>query len=119
VKKLFIKSNPLEKHPNYRYEILQHFRSLKLIDDIELPADALSTLLHLQEFIGGNLIDWVGSLIELDTALEGQSENKQFKPQRLQKLVTLFTELTAFYEKNTFQNKSLLEKGFFIEQILK
>jgi hypothetical protein len=97
LKKLFVKSNELEKQPNYRCEILQHFRSLRVIDELELPADALPTLLYLQEFIGDNIVSWIGSLVELNTGLQHQAQDKQIKPYKLQRLVTLLRRLTGFF----------------------
>jgi hypothetical protein len=40
LKRLRLKNNPLEREPNYRYQLLQHFPSLKTLDEVVLPEGA-------------------------------------------------------------------------------
>jgi hypothetical protein len=70
LKKLFVKSNPLENEPNFRFHILKHFINLEKIDELDIVGTMRKDLQRLEDSIGKGLMDWVSSMVALDKFTE-------------------------------------------------
>lgn len=118
LRKLRVKNNPLELEPNYRYQLLQHFPSLKVLDDWKLAAGASAEFHQIQQAIEVGLVEWVAIMIGLDKALTPQEGHRHSRipTERLHDLKILLTQLTE--HKSKAQQGSLLDKSKQIEKIL-